>query len=83
MRPEGHTGDDRGAGGDEADCDVDALAAVGRPVDVVEVQQQSQLVDDQSVRRTECDRGRGWRRCFSVPRRPTAATVASNAIPML
>ena len=59
MWPEGHAGDDRGAGGDEADRDVDALAPFGRPVDVLEVQQQGQLVDDQCVRRTERDRGRG------------------------
>ena len=59
MWPERHARDDRGAGGDEADRDVDALAAVGGPVDVLEVQQQGQLVDDHCVRGTERDRRRG------------------------
>jgi len=37
------------ADGDEADRGVDALAAIFRPVDVLEVQQQVQLVDDPKV----------------------------------
>ena len=59
VRPERHADDDGGAGGDEADCGVDALASVGHPVDVLEIQQQGQLVDDQCVSRTESDRSRG------------------------
>ena len=38
---------------------LDALAAVGRPVNVLEVKQQGQLVDDHRVRRPEGDRGHG------------------------
>src|ERR1700758_4505007 len=39
VRPEWHAGHDRAAGSDKADGRVDALPAVGRPVDVLEVKQ--------------------------------------------